>query len=505
MLRAASVVLLVAPLVGADIAYANGTLGSLSGRRRLSRSCGASCPSGYYDATGGQCYQNACGNGCAGGLYTDGGCWCACQCNSGYPADLLASSGPCLESSPDPPATSDRFVHVDQVMYYEDARAHCRTNYHDLASIHSSTENAEVDALCPGRCWIGGSDAVREGTWTWSDGTKWDYENWSSGQPDNWMATNGEDVIEMYPDGTWNDNDDYSLRTFVCSISGTSATTAGTCFSDDFSSIDSGWISVEGDWSWSGGTVSYTDAYGDGGVLYMDADYDDGYLEATFGISSTGYGGLLFRIADMPSAANYYDDAGQMYYCYILINTYQVVRCGRTNNNWSELFEYNTDITRGEFHDLGINMEGSHFTVFLDGAEIGSFSDSTYSSGGIGLRVGYGRGIYNSISFKPPGCTMPTTTTGTGYIFQAGRCYPQSEASVINTGGSMLSSLSAAPPKECYDWCVVNYNENDNWDAGFITHYDIKTFMGLDLRVASRSWDGSYGPECMCKSPGWTD
>ena len=284
------------------------------------------------------------------------------------------------------------------------------------------------------------------------------------------------------------------------------ATTAGTCFSDDFSSIDSGWISVEGDWSWSGGTVGNADAYGDGDVLYMDADYDDGYLETSVGVSNAqGSGneaGLLFRIADMPSAANYVNNAGQMYYCGILPN-YQEVLCGRMNNNWSELFTYYTTIAYGQFYDLGINMDGSHFTVFLDGAEIGSFSDSTYSSGGIGLRARYARGIYNSVSFKPPGCTMPTTTTGTGYTFQAGRCYPQSEASVINTAGSMGGGLmGAGSPKECYDWCVVNYNEYDNWDAGIITHYDIKTFMGLDLRVASRSWDGSYGHECMCNRPG---
>ena len=476
MLRS-SVALLAAHMVGADLAFANGTLGSLSGRRRLW--CGASCPSGYYDATGGNCKHWACGSGCAGGLYTDGTCGCACQCNSGYPADLRASSGPCLESSPNPPATSGRFVHVDQAMYYEDARAHCRANYNDLASIHSSTENAEVDALCPGRCWIGGSDETREGTWTWSDGTVWDYENWDSGQPDNWWATNGEDLLEMYSDGTWNDNDD-SMRTFVCSVSGTSATTAGTCFSDDFSSIDSGWISVEGDWSWSGGKVDNTDASGPGDILYMNADYDDGYLEASVSISNGGdQAGLLFRIADMPSAANYYNDAGQMYWCGIESNyPYQTkVLCGRMNYAWYELFRYNTPITHGQFYDLGINMDGSYFTVFLDGAEIGSFSDSSYSSGGVGLRVRYSRGIYDSISFKAPGCAESHT-------FQAGRCYPQSEAPDINTGGSMLSSLTeAGSPKECYDWCV-----------GSPTGY-----MGLELNFDS--YHSPTGHECMCNRP----
>ena len=52
------------------------------------------------------------------------------------------------------------------------------------------------------------------------------------------------------------------------------------CFSDDFSSIDSDWVSVEGDWSWSGGMVDNTNQdTGEGDVLYRDADFDDGYLE----------------------------------------------------------------------------------------------------------------------------------------------------------------------------------------------------------------------------------
>ncbi|CAH0373266.1 unnamed protein product [Pelagomonas calceolata] len=179
------------------------------------------------------------------------------------------------------------------------------------------------------------------------------------------------------------------------------AATAGTCFSDDFSSIDSGWISVDGDWKWSGGTVDdNVGNYGEGHVLYRDADYSDGYLEASVSVSS-GQAGLLFRIADMPVAADYINNAGQMYYCGINLNW---VRCGRMNDAWSEIWRYNTPIALGQFYDLGINMEGSKFTVFLDGAEIGSFSDSSYSSGGIGLRTYWGRGIYDSISYEAPGC-----------------------------------------------------------------------------------------------------
>ena len=260
------------------------------------------------------------------------------------------------------------------------------------------------------------------------------------------------------------------------------AATAGTCFSDDFSSIDSNWVSVDGDWSWSGGTVdNNVGNSGEGNVLYRDADYADGYLEASVSLSDGAQTGLLFRITDMPSAADYLNNGGQMYYCGIVRHSW--VSCGRMNNAWLSLFTYYTTITHGQFYDLGINMDGSDFTVFLDGAEIGSFSDSSYISGGVGLRARYSRGIYDSISFTAPGCT-----TDMGYIFQAGRCYPKSEAPYIGTAGAMSSDLlEAGTPQACYDHCTRNY----------YSHY-----MGLDLEY-NNSWSSS-GHRCMCNYPSVT-
>ena len=114
-------------------------------------------------------------------------------------------------------------MYVGQSMSWSDAQAYCRANYYDLASIHSASENAEVDAVCPDRCWIGGSDAAQEGTWTWSDGSAWDYENWDTGQPNN---LNGpEDYLNMWgaapgssnrEHGKWNDLRPEGPHTFVC-------------------------------------------------------------------------------------------------------------------------------------------------------------------------------------------------------------------------------------------------------------------------------------------------
>ncbi|GLD50606.1 galactose-specific lectin nattectin-like protein [Lates japonicus] len=62
--------------------------------------------------------------------------------------------------------------------------------------------------------WIGGHDAVREGTWMWSDGTKFDYTRWSIGEPNNYGT---EHCIEMNWGGNyWNDNKCHYGKPFVC-------------------------------------------------------------------------------------------------------------------------------------------------------------------------------------------------------------------------------------------------------------------------------------------------
>ena len=66
------------------------------------------------------------------------------------------------------------------------------------------------------------------------------------------------------------------------------------------------------------------------------------------------------------------------------------------------------------------------------------------------------------------------------YTFQAGRCYPQSEAPVINTAGLMSDTLrKTGTPQECYDYCTGN------------SAYSI---MGLDLMPTG-------GQDCMCNHP----
>jgi len=86
-----------------------------------------------------------------------------------------------------------------------------------LASIASVEENQAVleasRATCPAAAgaWIGASDAAKEGTWVWFDGTPFTYEHWDSGQPDNGAGGAAQNHAEIRPTGLWNDKE----NTFV--------------------------------------------------------------------------------------------------------------------------------------------------------------------------------------------------------------------------------------------------------------------------------------------------
>ena len=78
--------------------------------------------------------------------------------------------------------------------------------YADLASIHSQ---AEADLLAARAAsmyapWLGLVRAM-DGSFSWSDGSALDFENWESGEP-NSVSGDGEDCVQMYNwDGKWND------------------------------------------------------------------------------------------------------------------------------------------------------------------------------------------------------------------------------------------------------------------------------------------------------------
>ncbi|XP_071390771.1 ladderlectin-like [Centroberyx affinis] len=69
---------------------------------------------------------------------------------------------------------------------------HCLTLGANLASIHSLEEYQFIQEMVKGSSggfpptWIGGFDTAQNRLWFWSDGSRFDYQLWNSGEPNNY-------------------------------------------------------------------------------------------------------------------------------------------------------------------------------------------------------------------------------------------------------------------------------------------------------------------------------
>ncbi|XP_063422180.1 macrophage mannose receptor 1-like isoform X2 [Mytilus trossulus] len=108
----------------------------------------------------------------------------------------------------------------DDQMSWNDARLACKRMGGDLASIHDretqvyiNTRSATMNSVA---LWLGGTDTSKEGGWTWSDRTPFNYVNWAPRQPDD--ARHNEDCMGYYVQQghTWNDFPCNYRNGFIC-------------------------------------------------------------------------------------------------------------------------------------------------------------------------------------------------------------------------------------------------------------------------------------------------
>jgi titin len=73
-----------------------------------------------------------------------------------------------------------------------------------LACVTSASENTWLfqNVAAGGTPWLGATDEVVEGTWTWVSGETWSYTAWGAGEPNN---SGNEDYVTFRTDGGWND------------------------------------------------------------------------------------------------------------------------------------------------------------------------------------------------------------------------------------------------------------------------------------------------------------
>ena len=90
----------------------------------------------------------------------------------------------------------------------------------DLASVGDHFTNNFLSSLTSKDVWIGGyKDAIYG--WSWSDGTRWRYNAWSRGKPNNGGGNQHHLAFNFQSSlGDWNDANVNTEKGFICEYTG---------------------------------------------------------------------------------------------------------------------------------------------------------------------------------------------------------------------------------------------------------------------------------------------
>ena len=108
-------------------------------------------------------------------------------------------------------------------MQWLEAHAHCKGFKGDLVSFANKEEQDAVIAEAlkgdDGPHWIGLYDMDIEGSWLWSDGTSFTWNNWVGREPDGGDKENCAILVHIKEWG-WYDGPCSNKLSFVCKIPG---------------------------------------------------------------------------------------------------------------------------------------------------------------------------------------------------------------------------------------------------------------------------------------------
>ncbi|XP_050977228.1 galactose-specific lectin nattectin [Labeo rohita] len=117
---------------------------------------------------------------------------------------------------------SQCFKFFSDLKPWADAEKQCIDLGGNLASIHTALTHSFLKSLVKKnakdlkRTWIGAHDANKAFVWLWSDGSKFEYNDWHTGEPNN--GGGYERCVEMGYGGEqlWNDASCDTQLSFIC-------------------------------------------------------------------------------------------------------------------------------------------------------------------------------------------------------------------------------------------------------------------------------------------------
>ncbi|XP_055060908.2 lectin-like [Misgurnus anguillicaudatus] len=113
---------------------------------------------------------------------------------------------------------------------FTDAEYNCRRTAPGghLVSVHNAGANNDLLSIVKKmnpklRIWLGGYELFQTGKFLWTDGSFWDYDAWTPGEPSN-IYSRREECVEMNwkDNGRWNDYTCNSKKNYICAFKGKS-------------------------------------------------------------------------------------------------------------------------------------------------------------------------------------------------------------------------------------------------------------------------------------------
>ncbi|MEW6092981.1 MAG: lectin-like protein [Chloroflexota bacterium] len=116
-------------------------------------------------------------------------------------------------------ANNHKYLFVQIGSTWHQAQDYCMERGGHLVTIQDAEEDQFIFQLTGGNTWLGASDEAQEGTWVWVTREPWNYQNWDTGEPNNYQIENyltyqGPASQDDEPAGDW--NDDAGEKNFVC-------------------------------------------------------------------------------------------------------------------------------------------------------------------------------------------------------------------------------------------------------------------------------------------------
>ncbi|XP_024116211.2 galactose-specific lectin nattectin [Oryzias melastigma] len=114
------------------------------------------------------------------------------------------------------------YKYIATPMTWGDAELHCVSQDANLVSVQSHEEDTFVHTLIrnfdpkEASTWIGLSDAQQEGGWLWSDGSKFTFQAWYTGEPSNYYGKEHCGGTNYGSTKKWNDYPCTNKYSFVC-------------------------------------------------------------------------------------------------------------------------------------------------------------------------------------------------------------------------------------------------------------------------------------------------